>query len=132
MNEPIADAVRGILDGHIVLSRTLANENHYPAIDILASVSRLMIDLVSRGTPGSGRPFPGALAVYKTNEDLINIGAYAAGSNPRIDQAIRVYPAFKDFLCQKVNEKTTFDQTKEALLELMAGEDSGPGSGGAR
>lgn len=120
MNEPVADAVRGILDGHITLSRALAHENHYPAIDILASVSRLMIDLVSEEHREAAARFRELLAVYKTNEDLINIGAYAAGSNPRIDQAIRVYPVFKDFLCQKVDEKTTFDETKQALLELMA------------
>ncbi|NLZ43235.1 MAG: EscN/YscN/HrcN family type III secretion system ATPase, partial [Clostridia bacterium] len=120
MNEPVADAVRGILDGHITLSRALAHENHYPAIDILASVSRLMIDLVSAEHREAAAHFRELLAVYRTNEDLINIGAYVAGSNPRIDQAIQVYPAFKEFLCQRVDEKTTFDETKEALLELMA------------
>lgn len=126
MNEPVADAVRGILDGHIVLSRALAQENHYPAVDILASVSRLMIDLVSPEHQEAAARFRELLAVYKANEDLINIGAYAAGSNPRVDQAIRVYPIFRDFLCQKTDEKTTFDDATQALLELIAGESLAP------
>ena len=121
MNEPVADAVRGILDGHNTLSRALAHENHYPAIDILASVSRLMIDLVSTEHREAAAYFRELLAVYKTNEDLINIGAYVAGvipdrpGNPGLS-------GFPGVLCQEVDEKTTFDETKEALLELMAGE----------
>ncbi len=131
MNEPVADAVRGTLDGHIVLSRALAHENHYPAIDILASVSRLMIDLASEEHLQAAAKFREILAVYRSNEDLINIGAYVAGSNPRVDQAIRMFPALRDFLRQGVEEKTTFDRAVEDLCELIAPEmEAAAGTGG--
>ncbi|NLW59333.1 MAG: flagellar protein export ATPase FliI [Firmicutes bacterium] len=125
MNEPVADTVRGTLDGHIVLSRALAHENHYPAIDILASVSRLMIDLASEEHKKAAAALRELMAVYKANEDLINIGAYAAGSNPRVDLAIKMYPAIKRFLRQEIEEKFTLAQTVELLQELVAeaGED---------
>ena len=104
MDEPIADAVRSILDGHIVLTRELAMQNHYPAIDVLASVSRLErdlsgaehLDLVSRARE--------AMAIYRKNQDLINIGAYPAGTNPAIDQAIARHGALQQFLRQPVNQ----------------------------
>lgn len=125
MNEPVADTVRGTLDGHIVLSRALAHENHYPAIDILASVSRLMIDLASEEHKKAAAALRELMAVYKANEDLINIGAYAAGSNPRVDLAIKMYHAIKRFLRQEIEEKFTLAQTVELLQELVAeaGED---------
>lgn len=120
MNEPVADTVRGTLDGHIVLSRALAHENHYPAIDVLASVSRLMTDIASVEHLEAAAFLREILAVYKANEDLINIGAYVAGSNPRVDLAIKMYPALMKFLRQGVREAVSFEQTVAALLNLQA------------
>ena len=102
MNEPVADTVRGTLDGHIVLSRDLAHENHYPAIDILASVSRLMTELASLEHKTAAAFLRENLAVYRANEDLINIGAYVAGSNPRVDLAIKMYPALTRFYARRL------------------------------
>ncbi|NLW56223.1 MAG: flagellar protein export ATPase FliI [Firmicutes bacterium] len=120
MNEPVADTVRGTLDGHIVLSRDLAHENHYPAIDILASVSRLMTELASPEHLAAAAFLRENLAVYRANEDLINIGAYVAGSNPRVDLAIKMYPALTKFLRQGINETVSFEQTVDELLKLQA------------
>ncbi len=88
MNEPITDAARGILDGHIVLSRRLANKNHYPAIDILQSVSRVMTEVVTPEHKEYANYLTSVVATYRESEDLINIGAYSKGSNPEIDEAI--------------------------------------------
>ena len=123
MNEPIADAVRGILDGHIVLSRSLAQENHYPAIDILASVSRLMNELASEEHKQAAARIRELMAIYKTNEDLINIGAYVSGSNPRIDLAIKMHPQIMNFLRQEEGESSSFESTVTELLSLRAKED---------
>jgi len=120
MNEPVADTVRGTLDGHIVLSRALAHENHYPAIDILASVSRLMIDLASEEHRKAAAFIRELMAVYKANEDLITIGAYATGSNPRVDLAIKMYPAIQQFLRQDIQERFSLAQTVELLENLVA------------
>ncbi len=120
MNEPVADTVRGTLDGHIVLSRALAHENHYPAIDVLASVSRLMIDLANSEHRKAAATVRELLAVYRANEDLINIGAYAKGSNPRVDLAIKMYPAIQKFLRQEIEEKVSLEQTVELLQNLVA------------
>ena len=120
MNEPVADTVRGTLDGHIVLSRALAHENHYPAIDILASVSRLMIDLASAEHQKAAALLRELLAVYTANEDLINIGAYVQGSNPRVDLAIKMYPGIKRFLRQAVQDSFSLEQTVELLKNLVA------------
>jgi len=122
MNEPVADTVRGILDGHIVLSRELASRNHYPAIDVLSSVSRLMSDIA---TP-EHRDFAGRLrdilATYRSSEDLINIGAYARGSNPKVDFALDRIDAVNAFLKQSVEEHGEFDATIDALRRIF-GED---------
>jgi flagellum-specific ATP synthase len=102
LNDPIADSVRSILDGHIVLSRDLATQNHYPAIDVLGSVSRLQRDLTTieqQGLAAKGRE---TLAVYRKNEDLINIGAYAPGASAEIDLAIRLHDPLRQFLTQPV------------------------------
>ncbi len=120
MNEPVADTVRGILDGHIVLSRDLAARNHYPAIDVLASVSRLMSDVTTPEHRLLAGRLREVLATYKANEDLINIGAYAAGSNPKIDLAISKIDAVNSFLKQRVDEAADFDATLTALKELFA------------
>jgi flagellum-specific ATP synthase len=121
MNEPIADAVRGILDGHIVLTRELAHLNHYPAIDVLASVSRLMPELVTPEHQAAAGMLRSLLATYRENQDLINIGAYTAGNNPRIDTAIQMNEAINDFLCQTTFEKCSYNDTITKLISMMGG-----------
>jgi len=120
MTEPVADAVRSILDGHIVLSRKLANQNHYPAIDVLESVSRLMIDVVSEEHRNAANRLREILATYRDSEDLINIGAYTKGSNPKIDLAIEKIGPINDFLRQGINESASFETTVKRLLELAS------------
>ena len=104
MNEPITDAVRGILDGHIVLSRALANSNHYPAIDVLDSVSRLSRDICTPPELTTVAKARESLAVYRRNEDLITIGAYPKNSNPVVDRAIELREPLTKFLRQGVDE----------------------------
>jgi flagellum-specific ATP synthase len=126
MNEPIADTVRGILDGHIVLSRELAARNHYPAIDVLASVSRLMNDVTTPEHRSLAGRLRDVLATYRASEDLINIGAYSAGSNPKIDLAISKIDAINGFLKQRVDERVSFEATVNALRELFVGSEEIP------
>ena len=118
MNEPIADAVRGILDGHIVLSRKLASSNHYPAIDVLNSVSRVMIDVISEKHYHDAAIFRSILASYYEAKDLIDIGAYVAGSNKKIDIALEKIDDFNAFLQQGINEYVSMDETIEILNQL--------------
>jgi flagellum-specific ATP synthase len=118
MNEPVADAVRSILDGHIVLSRKLAAANQYPAVDVLASVSRVMPDVVSERHFTAASNVRDLMATYREAEDLINIGAYVAGSNPRVDLAIARFDAIKTFLRQGVYEESTFAQAESAVTTL--------------
>ncbi len=120
MNEPIADAARGILDGHIVLSRKLAHQGHYPAIDVLQSVSRIMDDITSSQHRTAAAQLKELLALYAEAEDLIAVGAYQAGTNPQLDRAIALRPALLDFLRQQKNDHTRFEQTCTRLLELAA------------
>lgn len=115
-NEPIADSVRGILDGHIVLTRDLAMQNHYPAIDILQSVSRVMTDIVSSEHKALAMKFREYLAVYQEAKDLIDIGAYVAGSNRRIDEAIKHIEGINGFLRQGVDEEVSFE---EMLVQMQ-------------
>ncbi|NLM03867.1 MAG: flagellar protein export ATPase FliI [Clostridiales bacterium] len=119
MNEPIADTVRGILDGHIVLSRQLANSGHYPAIDILSSVSRVMPNIVSDEHMKIANEIKQIVATYRESEDLINIGAYAHGSNKKIDYAIRNIDSINNFLRQSVDEKVDYDQVLNLMAELI-------------
>ncbi len=119
MNEPIADAVRSILDGHIVLSRKLANSGHYPAIDPLQSVSRVMHDIVSNDHFKRAAAFKEVLATYKEAEDLINIGAYVKGSNPQIDNSLTKIGSLRSFLKQDMQDKTIFEETNNRLFELI-------------
>jgi len=119
MNEPIADSVRSILDGHIVLSRDLAAKNHYPCIDILHSASRVMRDIVEPEHVQGAAKIREILATHKEAEDLINIGAYVAGSNPKIDYAISRIDAVNEFLCQGMDERDTLDGTTSAMTELV-------------
>lgn len=118
MNEPISDAVRGILDGHVVLSRRLASANHYPAIDVLSSVSRVMPGIVSREHLDAASEIRDLLAVYDEARDLINIGAYKPGSNPRIDRAIARNDEINRFLRQGVDEKGSYEDTIDELIRL--------------
>jgi len=119
MNEPIADAVRGILDGHIVLSRELASKHQYPAIDVLNSVSRLMPDITPEEHHVQAGRIKELLATYRESEDLINIGAYVSGSNPKIDQAIKYHDAIINFLKQDLNEQSSYSETIQQLLTLV-------------
>ena len=119
MTEPVADAARSILDGHINLSRKLASENHYPAIDVLDSVSRVMIDVVDPEHRGGGARVREVLATHRDAEDLINIGAYVKGSNPRIDFAISRIEAIREFLRQDIGDRTDYSQTVGQLKALL-------------
>ncbi len=119
MNEPIADTVRGILDGHIVLSRDLANKGHYPAIDVLQSVSRVMSNIVDKEHVTAVNQIRDLISTYRTSEDLINIGAYSKGTSPEIDRAIDMNDIINDFLRQAVDEKVDIDETIRALCSLV-------------
>jgi flagellum-specific ATP synthase len=120
LTEPIADAVRSILDGHIVLSRDLAQRRHYPAIDVLASISRLMEEVTSPQHCGLVARFLGLMSTYRQAETLINIGAYAAGSNPEIDTAIRMIGRMNNYLRQPIEERATFEESVQRLQELFS------------
>ncbi len=120
LTEPVADSVRSILDGHIVLSRSIAAKNHYPAIDVMMSTSRVMRDITSsrhRELAGKARS---VMAVYRESEDLINIGAYAAGSNKKIDYAISRIDAINTFLVQGFDESASLEETIAALGDLVS------------
>jgi len=119
LNEPIADAVRSILDGHLVLSRELALSGHYPAIDVLSSISRVMDDIVTEEHKTLARKFKSLISTYKKAEDLINIGAYVPGSNPKIDYAIRMIDKCNEFLRQDYSSKVNYSQSLELLGELF-------------
>ncbi len=119
MNEPIADAVRSILDGHIVLSRKLANKGQYPAVDPLQSVSRVMNDIVPEEHYKRARDFSEIIATYNEAEDLINIGAYVKGSNPQIDHALSKITSLRTFLKQDMLEKTLYNETVERLNGII-------------
>nr|WP_318683529.1 flagellar protein export ATPase FliI [uncultured Acetatifactor sp.] len=118
-NEPITDTARSILDGHIMLSRKLGHKNHYPAIDILQSISRCMSQIADREHKQAAGKLKTVLATYNEAEDLINIGAYKNGSNPSIDYAIGKIDAVNEFLCQGVEEKFEFEETVAALEKLF-------------
>ncbi|MGH7943931.1 MAG: FliI/YscN family ATPase [Opitutaceae bacterium] len=120
MNEPVADAVRGILDGHIVLSRQLAHFNHYPAIDVLESVSRLTRDVCTPDEIALAGRLREHLALYRKNEDLVSIGAYQKGSNPALDQAITLQEPLRRFLRQATHEHSSRAQTFASLKQLLA------------
>ncbi|HOQ88936.1 MAG TPA: FliI/YscN family ATPase [Candidatus Hydrogenedentes bacterium] len=119
LNDPVGDAVRSILDGHVALSRALASRGQYPAIDVLESVSRCMIDVVPPEHMELATQLRKHLAVYRDAEDLINIGAYAQGSNPDIDEAIRVNPAIRAFLTQGLREQCDFDSIVPAMRHAL-------------
>lgn len=117
--DPIADAARAILDGHVVLSRTLADAGHYPAIDIEQSISRAMVNLITPEHFEQIRHFKQLFSRYQRSLDLISVGAYAAGSDPLLDQAIRLYPAFEGFLQQTLSERANFESSTDRLYALF-------------
>ncbi len=119
MNEPIADAVRGILDGHFVLDRNLANKGQYPAVNVLKSVSRLMNSIVPEEHLRAAQKLRELLSTYINAEDLINIGAYKKGSSAKIDQAIRLYPGIISFLKQGVDEKISLQESVDKLFSIV-------------
>ncbi|HNR13745.1 MAG TPA: hypothetical protein PKM59_10555, partial [Thermodesulfobacteriota bacterium] len=120
MNEPVADSVRSILDGHITLSRDLASQNHYPAIDVLRSISRVMSDIISPQHKDFSNKLKSVLATYRKAEDLINIGAYVKGSSSQIDYAIEMIEKINRYLRQAVNEKVSFQQSVLELNQMFA------------
>ncbi len=119
MDEPIADAVRSILDGHVILSRELAIQGHYPAIDILNSISRVMNNITDSNHRRNANSLKGILATYKNAEDMINIGAYVNGSNPRIDHSIKMIDNVKSFLKQDIEDNISFQDSIKELDSLF-------------
>lgn len=119
-NEPITDTARGILDGHIILSRKLANRGHYPAIDVLASISRVMSAIVTDEHKACATEVKKHMAIYKESEDLINVGAYNKGSSPEIDEAIERIGPINNFLKQRVDEKIDFNTTCQSMKEIIS------------
>ncbi|MBI5017366.1 MAG: FliI/YscN family ATPase [Deltaproteobacteria bacterium] len=119
MNDPVADTVRSILDGHIVLSRDIAARNHYPAIDVLVSASRLMTEVAGPAHRKAAARLRRLMAAYRTAEDLVNIGAYQKGSNPDVDEALEKRSAIEEFLTQGIDDSWTFEEALEALTALV-------------
>jgi len=119
MNEPVADAVRGILDGHVVLSRRLAGRGHYPAIDVLQSISRVMSDIVDPELLKCAADVRDVLASYQEVEDLITIGAYKPGQNPRVDRAVALHDRVEEFLKQSSEEGHSLNESWRAMFEIV-------------
>ena len=119
LNEPISDSVRGILDGHIVLSRRLATSNHFPAINVLDSVSRLVSDVASEEEIELSANSRDYLSLYRKNEDMINLGAYASGANGKVDAAIQVYERVMGYLRQKHTERVPVSEAYAQLKEMI-------------
>jgi FliI/YscN family ATPase len=119
MNEPVADTVRGILDGHVVLTRKLAQKGHFPAIDVLQSISRVMSDIVPKELIGSASKLRDVLAAYQDAEDLITIGAYKQGQNPRVDNAVARIDSVNSFLRQDADSPSSIQESWEALQGVI-------------
>lgn len=119
-NEPVSDTVRGIIDGHIMLSRKIAIKNHYPAIDVTASLSRLMSEIASPEQKQAANKIRKIMSLYQENADLISIGAYKSGTNPELDDAIQRMPAINEFLQQLVSEKYDFADTVEMMTQIIS------------
>jgi flagellum-specific ATP synthase len=118
MDEPISDTVRGILDGHIILSRKIANANHYPAIDVLQSISRLMTDVTDKEILKKTSFLRGVMATYKDAQDLISIGAYKKGSSKKIDEAIELIEPINELLRQQVEQRFSFEETMQLVNKI--------------
>ncbi|MFQ5356257.1 MAG: hypothetical protein ACE5DY_07205 [Mariprofundaceae bacterium] len=118
LSDPVADAARSYLDGHFVLERSLAEKGHYPAIDILKSVSRLFNQLATGEVKQSVKEVRKALSLYARMEDMVDMGAYEAGSNPALDKVLKVYPAIEKFLVQADDELADFEESRIGLLNI--------------
>lgn len=121
-NEPISDTVRSILDGHVALSRELAHKNHYPAVDVMQSISRVMTEITNSDHKKAASNLRDLLATYNKNIDLINIGAYVEGTDPKIDRAVKLIDEINSFLCQSINEKSSFEDTVSKLMDIAGRE----------
>ena len=119
MNEPIADAVRGILDGHVVLSRALATANHFPAVDVLESVSRVTLEVCQEKEISTISKARDLLSVYRKNEDVITIGAYTKGSSPNVDLAIEKQPLLRQLLRQPIEDKWSRERSFAELTQIV-------------
>jgi flagellum-specific ATP synthase len=119
-NEPVSDTVRGLIDGHTILSRKIASKGHYPAIDVLESLSRLMHDISNPEQRAAAQTFRELLAAYRDHEDLISIGAYRAGANPMVDTAIAMLPELHKYLRQGITERSSVEAARDDLLKLAA------------
>ena len=119
LNDPIADAARSLLDGHVVLSRDLANKGHYPAVDVLQSVSRLRREITDAAHIADVGRIVELMSVHRDSEDLINIGAYSAGSNPKIDEAIAYIDGINLYLKQEGDVSFEFDESRQNLRSLI-------------
>jgi flagellum-specific ATP synthase len=119
LTEPVTDICRGILDGHIVLSRAMANKNLYPAIDVLASISRVMPDIITDEHKKTANEIKKTMAIYKEAEDLINIGAYVKGSNPKIDYSIDVIDNINAFIEQEIHLNNQYEETLELIQKVL-------------
>ncbi len=123
INDPVVDTVRGIVDGHIFLSRKIAEMNHYPAIDVLGSISRLFTEIVSEEHKQSAYKMRKLMALYRENKDLIDVGMYNPGSNPKLDIAIELMPQINAFLQQRTSDSVSMDNTISTLISMMNGVD---------
>lgn len=123
INDPVVDTVRGIVDGHIFLSRKIAEMNHYPAIDVLGSISRLFTEIVSEEHKQAAYKMRKLMSLYRENKDLIDVGMYNAGSNPKLDIAIELMPQINAFLQQRTADSVTMDNTISTLISMMSGVD---------
>ena len=119
ISDPIVDIVRGIVDGHIFLSRKVAESNHYPAIDVLGSISRLMSAIATPEHKAAAAKMRKILSLYEENKDLINVGMYVPGTNPSLDVAIQMMPQVNDFLQQKTEDSVTMETTIQTLIDMM-------------
>ena len=121
ISDPIVDIVRGIVDGHIFLSRKIAEMNHYPAIDVLGSISRLMSSIVKPEHLEAAGKMRAVMALYRENKDLIDVGMYTSGSNPKLDIAIELMPKINAFLQQKTTDSVNMQNTINTLIDMMKG-----------
>ena len=117
--DPIADSARAILDGHIVLSRQLAESGHYPAIDIEASISRVMTSIIAPEQLQLAQQFKQVFSRYQRNRDLISVGAYSPGHDPMLDKAVQLYPQLEKFLQQRIDERASIDASLQALVAAL-------------
>jgi flagellum-specific ATP synthase len=123
INDPIVDIVRGIVDGHVFLSRKVAEANHYPAIDILGSISRLMSAIATSEHKEAAAKMRKILAMYRENKDLIDVGMYQPGSNPKLDTAIELIPQVNAFLQQRTSDSVSMETTIQGVIDMMRGVD---------